>query len=237
MKFGIVIVFAALVSGCASQSPQPPKTSNPPTGDLADYSGAGPVVEIKEGLPNFSGHWVLNAKASDDPRAKLKDAIGDMKGPGGQGQARGGGGGGRGGGGGGMKGGRGQGSADAMPPRRGFRLEDIAFPGTSKTLDIAHTDPVMVVTYEDGRAQRIYTDFRGASISASGSLQQQVTTAGWERGALIVETTANNGQRLVQSYRVQADARQLAVETEILIPQLAEPVRIRQLYDPAGMAQ
>lgn len=233
MKSSIAIVAVALAGGCASTTvhtahSQPTEAQTAHVANLATDP-----ARVGERSPNLSGQWVLNEKASDDPRIKLKEAMGRIKRPGGHGEARGNGGG-RGGA--GKRGGGGRGAPNQTASRRGAQLEDIHFTGLSKTLEIAHTDPMVVITYEDGRVQRLYTDLRGASISASGSLQQQVTIAGWERGVLIVETTANNGQRLIESYRLQAD-RKLEVLAEILIPQLADPIRIRKLYEPAQLVR
>lgn len=225
MKSAITILFAIVLGGCVSPALVATPHSEPPAADNAHTEILPPA---KEARPNFSGHWQLNARASDDWMEKLKSAMGSMKGRSGGEMGRGG----RGGRGGGMKG-QGRGGAEQMAHRRGADLDEIRFPRTSKTLDIVHADPMLTVTDEDERVQRIYTDFRGASISASGSLQQQVTTAGWEHGTLVVETTANNGQRLIQSYRLEAESGRLVVLAEILIPQLPEPIRIRQLYEPA----
>lgn len=228
MKSGIYMVIVALGSGCALSPASNPPTEAPGVSTTAD-STAQLAVVVKEPLPNFSGRWVLNEKVSDDPRAKVKDAMKSMKRPRGPSQT-GGVGGGRGGG--GKKGGRGHAAMDPAGQGRGVQLGDVDYPSMSKTLDIAQADPRVLITDEDGRVQQIYSDLRGSSISASGSLQQRVTTAGWERGALVVESTANNGQRLIQTYSLKADPRQLVVLAEITIPQLDDPIQVRQVYDP-----
>ncbi|SCZ58290.1 hypothetical protein [Thiohalomonas denitrificans] len=100
------------------------------------------------------------------------------------------------------------------------------------TLEIAHDDPFLSITDPDGHRRRLFTDFRGASISTSGGLQQQVTVAGWEDDVLVVETTPDSGPRLIQRYRLDAGTTQLVILSEVVIPQLTAPLQVRYVYEP-----
>lgn len=158
--------------------------------------------------PDFSGHWVLDPKASDDPRERIRQA---MK------QAMGGGPGMRGGmgRGGGMGGGRqGRGPAGGMAgrgegPSSGEMAELVA---VSKRLDITHDDPLLVLADEHDRQQRLFTDFRGASVSVSEA-PQRVAVAGWEGSVLVVESRLGEGSKRVQQYRIDAETDRLMVST------------------------
>ena len=169
---------------------------------LASSTDAAPPAlgAAPQSRPDFSGHWVLNAKASDDPVEKTKEAMkqakGGRRGMGGTsgGQGRGGGMGGMG----GMGGGRqGRGSPEGMGGRSEPSPEMSALIACAKKLDITHEDPMLLVSDENDRRQRVFTDFRSASVSASGGMQQRVAVAGWEGTALVVETTMSNGSKLV----------------------------------------
>ena len=48
---------------------------------------------------------------------------------------------------------------------------------------------------ENDRHQRLFTDFRGISVSASGGAQPQAAVAGWEGDVLVVESRMNHGSR------------------------------------------
>ena len=214
---------------------------------LALAAGAGPTLafatdaaplalaEAAQSRPDFSGLWAFNAKASDDPLEKLKAAMQTMqpaKG-GGRGMGGGSGGQGRGGGmGGGMGGGRhGRGSPEGMAGRGEMPSREMsALIAATGSLDITHADPMLLIVDENAQRQRLYTDFRGASVSANGGLRQRVAVAGWEGGVLVVESSMSNGLKLVQHYQIDADTGQLVISA-VAHPSETRPVPFRLVYD------
>lgn len=179
--------------------------------------------------PDFSGTWLLDKASSDDPEAKMKEArdmlrasrgvrggMGD--GPG-RGQGSGMGDGHRGGG---------SGSPGGMltSPIGDMR----ALVRGAEVLELSHDDPLLLISADDQPQQRLFTDYRGATVSAHGALQQRVTTAGWETDELVVETTRDGTPRLVQRYRLNADSGSLEVSTEITPPGASAPVSIKRVY-------
>lgn len=201
---------------------------------LAQGAGGEPLrggsTSARQTRPDFSGDWQLNAKASDDPREKLREAMqaspesgGGVRGMGG-GMGRGGGkgragGGGMGGGGGGMTGSAAEFSVQLMP---------------AQMLRISHEDPALLIVDENERPQRLYTDFRSGSVSAGGGLEQRVSVAGWEGSALVVETTML-GKKLVQQYEIDNANGQLVVTTQAQVS-MAPRVSYRLVYDPVPPA-
>ncbi|WP_303904900.1 hypothetical protein [Thiohalomonas denitrificans] len=197
--------------------------------DRADGLLAGGSATEEPAKPDFSGLWVLNVEASDDLQEKMAAFKGSM----GRGQAMGGGSGGprRGGG---MGGGQGHGQSGSRMRGKSFSAGELsAMLKALDTLEIAHDDPFLSITDPDGHRRLLFTDFRGASISTSGGMQQQVTVAGWEDDVLVVETTPDSGPRLIQRYRRDGDTGQLVIVAAMVIPQLTAPLRIRYLYEPA----
>jgi hypothetical protein len=181
--------------------------------------------------PDFSGLWFLNAQASDDPRDKAQAARQAIKQAKGSGQGMGDGSGGRGRGG-GMGGGRqsrgssvGMGGRSEMPSR-----EISALIATAEKLDISHQDPMLLVIDENDQRQRLFTDFRGVSVSASGGAQQRVAVAGWEGAALVVETSLNNGSKLIQHYQIDANTGRLMISAAVDLPEM-QAVSYRLVYD------
>lgn len=178
--------------------------------------------------PNFSGDWQFNAKASDDPREKLREAIQAslLAGGGGMGRA----GMGRGGG------GKGRGSGAGAPGAggRGAVGGSVADLSTqlmpAQALHITHEDPLLLIADGNERPQRLFTDFRGGSVSANGGLEQRVSVAGWEGSALVVETTML-GKKLVQQYEIDRVRGQLIVMMQARVS-TAPPVSYRLVYDP-----
>lgn len=181
--------------------------------------------------PDFSGDWLLNTKASDDPREKAKEAaqasrqardggrrMGRMGGgPGGMGR------------GGGMGGGR-QGRGGGMGGSDGLSSRELsALLALAQELHVIHQDPMLLIADESDRRQRLFTDFRGASVSANSGLQQRVAVAGWEGAVLVVETTAL-GMKFVQSYQIDGRNGQLVISSVAQVSE-GQPVSYRLVYD------
>ncbi|MFZ3174313.1 MAG: hypothetical protein WA146_05400 [Thiobacillus sp.] len=181
---------------------------------ITDVSVSPPTPVVKpQSRPDFSGHWTLDAKASDDPQERVKQAMKQAR-NGGQGMR----------GGGGMGGKRqGRGSQEGMGGRSEMPFDDrAALVATTKTLDITHEDPMLLIVDENDRHQRLFTDFRGISVSASGGAQPQAAVAGWEGDALVVESRMNHGSRLVQQYRIDAETGRLMISSAVELPNLQE---------------
>jgi hypothetical protein len=188
------------------------------TGSTTDASASPPTPVVKpQSRPDFSGHWTLDAKASDDPQERIKQAMKQAR-SGGQGMRGGGG------GGGGMGGKRqGRGSQEGMGGRSEMPFDDrAALVAPAKTLDITHGDPMLLIVDENDRHQRLFTDFRGISVSASGGAQPQAAVAGWEGDVLVVESRMNHGSRLVQQYRIDAETGRLMISSAVELPNLQE---------------
>lgn len=198
-------------------------------------SAAAAPNETREGRPDLSGSWVLNKTRSDDLQEKLRKAMADDRaGHPGEGAGRMGG---MGGGMGGMGGGRrgGMGGDGAGRARMGMRGEGAPeatrFP---EALVVEHSDPLFAITNENGQRQRLFTDNRGISVSASGGLQQTVATAGWEGDVLVVETHHDNGRSIEERYRLQATPRQLQVITRLRLGPDGKIIEFRRIYEPEG---
>lgn len=188
------------------------------TGLITDVSATPPTPVVKpQSRPDFSGHWTLDAKASDDPQERVKQAMKQAR-SGGQGMRGGGGM-----GGGGMGGKRqGRGSQEGMGGSEIPFDDRAALVATAKTLDITHEDPMLLIVDENDRHQRLFTDFRGISVSASGGAQPQAAVAGWEGDVLVVESRMNHGSRLVQQYRIDAETGRLMISSAVELPNRQE---------------
>jgi len=179
---------------------------------------------------DFSGDWILNAKASDDPLEKAKEAmqasrqtrIGNSGGMG-----RGGGVGRDGGMGGGRQGRGGMGGMSGGGSLFTGELSTLLAP--AQELHVSHRDPMLLIADENDRRQRLFTDFRGASVSASGGLQQQVAVAGWEGEALVVETTTL-GKKMPQTYQIDGGTGRLVIFTVAQVSE-GQPISYRLVYD------
>lgn len=178
--------------------------------------------------PDFSGDWLLNTKASDDLREKAKEAAQASRQAMGRGRGMGGGPGGMGRSG-GMGGGR-QGRGGGMGGSGGLSSGELsALLTPAQELHVIHQDPMLLIADESDRRQRLFTDFRGASVSANGGLQQRVAVAGWEGAVLVVETTTL-GMKFVQSYQIDGGNGQLAISSVAQVSE-GQPVSYRLVYD------
>lgn len=226
LRFPVVIGMGLTLLGCASPSP----AVSPARPAVAEAGGHAPVPAERpsHARPDFSGHWKLDAKASDDPLEKAREATQAAR------QASGGGRGmGRGGGMGGKRQGRG---ASAGMDGGGLPSGELAaLLAPLAELHITQQDPMLLIADENDRHQRLYTDFRGASVSASGGLRQRVSIAGWEGGTLVVESTMLGG-KLTQRYQID-ETGQLVIASVAQVSG-ARPVSYRLVYGrmPPGAA-
>ncbi len=187
------------------------------------------VSKASSPKPDLSGFWVLNEELSDDPRNKMKEFKSE-KSQGFHGRGMGGG---KGSGGGMGRGGRG-GRMDGGPRKGGMGSSRTAMARIvrpARSIEIKHEDPLLVIIDDQGRMRRIYTDNRGSSISVSGGMNQQVSTAGWEQDELVVETSSVKGGRFTQRYKLEADGSRLSLTTEMAMQQATKILTIRTLYD------
>ncbi len=206
MRLAIALCIGLTTAGCVRAPAMEPDT-------LASASQAVAPASAQS-RPDFSGLWSIDADASDDPQKKIKQAMQAMKQAGGGergmrgdsgGQTRAGG-----------KGGghQGRGSAGGMGGCCGMPSGEIAaLLSAPETLEITHDDPALLIVGGNHQRQRLFTDFRGASISAAGDPQQRVTVAGWEGVVLVVETTMNNGMRLIQRYHIDGKTGRLRISS------------------------
>lgn len=171
--------------------------------------------------PDLSGVWVLNQKRSEDPWEKLELARDRAWFSNGR----------RGGWGGRQSSTEGVGMGRG-PGSRNEGLEQLRpLWNAPRKLSLSHQDPLLEMRVDDRRTRRIYTDNRGVSVSASGASQGEVSTAGWERGVLVVETTTDAGTQVVERYRLAEGGQRLLVTRELLTLQTSEPVTVETAYD------
>ncbi len=191
------------------------------------------MSEVKHKLQaDFSGTWLLDKASSDDPEAKMKEIREMMRESrgmrggmgGGFGRAKGGG------MGGGHQGGRG--SSGGMLATSTSELRTLI--SGAEVLELSHADPLLLITADGGPQQRLFTDFRGAAVSASSSVPQAVTTAGWEGDVLVIETTRDSNPTLLQRYHLNADTGQLEIITDFMPPSSSRNVSIKRFYDRAN---
>ncbi|MCW9025088.1 MAG: hypothetical protein OQK73_10460 [Gammaproteobacteria bacterium] len=180
--------------------------------------------------PVLSGKWVLNKELSDSLQDKIKESMQQAGNTRGDKSMRGGHGG-QGGGRGGMNKERSKDKNKANSNRKKSMPQSLlALLTTSEMLELKHDEPVLTIITNDSNKQRIYTDFRGASISVSGGASQKVVTGGWERNVLVVETTVESGS-FIQRYKLHPESRQLWVNALILSPSLPKPVQVNRVYE------
>ena len=190
----------------------------------------GQVADISR--PDFSGIWVLDESASDDLNETMKEAQkkGSSSGRGGKGS-------------GGRRGGRGPGGGgvsgenfgeEGMSARSKSGKEGMA-ELSARRLEIIHQEPLLRITTERHGTRELYTDFRGASISAADGMKQLIVTGGWEGNVLVIESTTANGDRTVQHLRLLEGP--LRLERLSMLPGRNgnnQSIQIKQIFVPEG---
>lgn len=172
---GVVILLALLLTACGG----PPELLRPAAADIALSA----VDEASR--PCLDGVWLINRQLSDDATERLADAI-----EGGRKSRR------------FAEVSRAMGIADSTVQTLARRAPVVATARPAR-LVVRHREPTIVFGEPGPGQQRLYTDFRGASVSALGGSGQRVVTAGWQQQDLIVETATAGGQRLVERFSVE----------------------------------
>lgn len=179
---------------------------------------------------DFTGLWVLDPKNSDDPKEVLKAARPARGGPpvSGGGPGGFGGGPGHGAGPGGGPGGPPGGNPMGRGPRDGLEPMPDVF---VEQLNIVHREPLIEITAAGRGKRRIYTDYRGSSVSAMGSGDQRVSTGGWEGNRLVIETTTAGGGQTIERFRLLTNPRRLELVTELPSPGgQGKRIKVRQVF-------
>jgi hypothetical protein len=191
-------------------------------------------------VPELTGRYKFNPEKSDDARAKMREAMaqrrrggfggGEGGGEGGGGRHHGGfGGGGMGGGMGGggyRRGGGGQGSDQGRAAMRAA-IEEATDPGD--VLTVTQRDPEVVITFDDGRVRRLFTDDR----RVKGTDQEAHTH--WEGVKLVTETELKGGRKVKmrESYSIDPATHALDSTVRLELPMADQPVIIHRRYDLA----
>lgn len=177
--------------------------------------------------PDFSGTWVLDRSASDDPQDLKQSARKERSRSSGGFDM-----------GGGRRGGPGAGRGRGGPPggmagKREDR-QDMTRDLMQHRLVIVHREPELSIIGPRGQKQTIYTDFRGRSVSALQGLSgtSSPLLAGWEGDVLVIERDDLSGSR-IQRLKLLEDPVRLQ-RTTVLPSRDAsgKKMRFRQVYLP-----
>ena len=102
-----------------------------------------------------------------------------------------------------------------------------------KFLQIDQRSDQVVVTDDSDYAQKFYPD--GKKHDEKDVNGKKVTTkTEWEGDALVSETKLAHSGKLVQTFRMSDDGKQLYVTSRLENPSLQAPVSIRRVYDLLG---
>jgi hypothetical protein len=220
-------------------------------GPTLSSSLAGEPTPAASPVPELTGRYKFNPTSSDDAHSKMREAMarrrggeggeGGGGGMGGGGRHHGGGGGFGGGGmgggggygGGGMGGGgmgrRGRGERGSDESRAAMRaaMEEATDPGD--VLTVTQKDPEVVITFDDGRVHRLFTDDRKVKEGDEESHTH------WEGIKLVHETELEKGPKLKirEAYSIDPATHALHSTVRLELPMSSEPVIIHRQYDLA----
>ena len=211
------------------------------------------VARAGDNQPKLGGRWQFNKDQSDDAQQKVTEAqsnqrSGNNSGGGYPGGSTGGGypgsGGGWPGSGGGWPGGGGMGRG-GMGRRGGQQAnrggstvtaEDWdRLAQTPKFLRLDQQSDKVVVTDDQDNAQTFYPD--GKKHEDKDVNGKKVTTkTEWQGDMLVAETKLDHSTKLVQSFRLSDDGKQLYVTSRLENSSLQGPVSVRRVFDMLGTA-
>jgi hypothetical protein len=100
----------------------------------------------------------------------------------------------------------------------------------AEALKIAHHEPEIRVTANNGTSRQFYTDGRKARHTAPNGESIETTTH-WQGEQLIVVNQRAKGMKSTQTYTLAQGGRQMIVSTQITHPRLDRPIELRLVYD------
>jgi len=189
---------------------------------LAFSLGATPRGQTP-GRPSLTGAWRLNNDLSDRAPERGDEAERGRRGRGAGGVRGGGGRGGMGRGGMGRGGARGD-DREAMARVRDAMRDIVEAP---ERLTITETESMVVVTSGDGRTTRLSTD--GSKVKDDNTKIERRTK--WDGNKLVSEISGAGRGKIVQTYSVDPESRQLRITLQMDGPRGGQPRTVAHAYD------
>lgn len=165
--------------------------------------------------PDLVGTWTLNQKASDDPRAKMQQAMNDGQAdsgaanPGRTGGRR----------------GRGPGAGGGGMMRQ---FSQLTITQTDKGLNVAGATGRLIATTEP----QSNSDQSAQDNDGGGMMRMQPAEAKWQ-GSQLIATRDMFGGTITRTFELSPDGKQLFMTTKMENQRFSQPVTYRLVYDPA----
>lgn len=198
---------------------------------------AGQPIARAADNPNLAGTWKLNQDQSDNPREKMREAMGGggggFGGPGGGGFGGQGGGGQRGGNRGGGQGGRGGMFQDESQLTIEQNGQSVKISGASGNLIAQTSDNTQSSSQANG--QESTTESPNGEQSNGQPAPRRMRSpevAQWKNNQLVVVMSGRNGAKTTRTFSLSPDGKQLYLTTEMQNPRFDQPVTFRMVYDP-----
>ncbi|MFZ0979891.1 MAG: hypothetical protein WAN23_10865 [Candidatus Acidiferrales bacterium] len=234
----------ALSAGrAAAQADAGPQAGATPSDSPASPSNSQAAPQIG-GHPSLAGNWTLNKDQSDDPREKMREAMGSSgNGAGGGRGGYGGGGGGGGGmggggyGGGGRRGGGGQGQGNMLAD-----FSQLTIVQTPTSAKVTGSSGGLLAVWDSSKSSASPNSSSSGNSNDSssdsggserGGRQMEPAIAIWQGNQLVAVTQGRRGGSTTRTYELSPDGKQLYVTTKMENPRLQQPVTYRLVYDAA----
>jgi len=162
--------------------------------------------------PNLAGTWKLNKDQSDDPRQKMREAMGVPAGQGGEGEAAG-----------RLQPGAGR-PGRVQGPRGGMMAE-------WDQLKIDQSDSSVKVNGASGRLLATSQPESKTENNDNGEMRFPPATADWQGNQLIAKSQGFGGGTTTRTFELSADGKQLDVTTKIENERFSQPVTFKFVYD------
>jgi hypothetical protein len=172
--------------------------------------------------PNLAGSWKLNKDQSDDPRQKMREAMGMSSGQGGQGD----------------QGGQSESGNQQRPgagrPGRGEGPRGGGMMAEWNELNIEETGTTVKVTGVSGRllATTEAQEKPQANDSGdNGGMRFPPAAAQWQGNQLTAKSQGFGGGTTTRTFELSPDGKQLNVTTKIENERFNQPVTFKLVYD------
>jgi hypothetical protein len=167
--------------------------------------------------PNLAGTWKLNEQQSDDPRAKMREAMnanGGAQGDSGattRGRT-------------GRRPGRGPGGRGGMMAQ----FSQLTIDQTDKGVNVTGASGRLIATSEPPKEEQNGQDNNGRMM-----MRMPPAEAKWQGNQLVATSEGFGGGTITRTFELSPDGKQLYMTTKIENERFSQPVTYRLVYDPA----
>jgi hypothetical protein len=204
---------ALLILPAKAARAQSSSSSSTPSQTQSQAAAPAQPASTPSAMPNLAGTWKLNEKESDDPREKMREAMGG-NGPGGDS-------------GGALQGRQGRRSGRGGGGGMMAQFSQLTIDQTDKSVNVTNASGRVIATTEPPKKED-----QNDQDNSGGMRRFPPATAKWQGAQLVATSEGFGGGTTTRTFELSPDGKQLYVTTKIENERFSQPVTYRLVFDP-----